>query len=87
MQLAEEDKGSLDIVIRGDVARIVLKNALENVPDSLQLRLRLLEVLEEAYLPGVEVLAGDVFEDLEVRLIIICCLSPRILWQKGAFLE
>ena len=65
-QPAEEDDGRLDIVIRGDVARVVLKNALETVADSPAFRVKLLKVLQEVSLPASKTLAADLYQDLEV---------------------
>ena len=66
MQPAEEDKGSLKLVIEGNVARVVLKNALESIPDSLDFRLSLLDMVKESTFPGIDSLSFDLFSDLEV---------------------
>ena len=66
MQPAEENKGSLKLVIQGNVARIVLQNALESIPDSLDFRSNLLDTILESKLPDIDTLASDLTADLEV---------------------
>lgn len=68
VQLAEEDEGSLRLVIEGNVAKIVLKNALEAIPRSLDFRMHLLDTVEESALPGIKSLTAVLSSDLEVNL-------------------
>ena len=79
MQPAEEDKGNLKIVIQGNVARIVLKNALESIPDSLDFRLKLLDTIEESSLPGTDALISDILTDLEVKPWIWALVSLTLI--------
>lgn len=79
MQPAEEDKGNLKIVIQGNVARIVLKNALESIPDSLDFRLKLLDTVEESSLSGIDALISDILTDLEVKPWIWALVSLTLI--------
>ena len=69
LEPAEEDISGLEHVLQGSVARIVLKSALISIPDSLQFRQKLFKVLESVSLPGIEVLADDLYTDLQVHVL------------------
>lgn len=66
VETAKEDLTSLEEVLHGSVARIVLKNALLSIPDSLSFRGSILEVLIGMPLPGTEILVDDLYADLQV---------------------
>lgn len=77
---------ALEGVLSGGVARVVLKNALAAIPDDLDFRRRVLEVLESVAFPGVESIAEDVYADIEVGLLAMAlstpCLFPSVLHVK-----
>lgn len=67
---------ALEGVLSGGVARLVVKNALASIPDSLDFRKQVLEVLESVAFPGVESIAEEVYADIEV---MCCSVLHRLL--------
>lgn len=58
---------ALAAVVNGAVAKIVVKQAVAEFPDGVAFRQRLLETLRDYSFPGVQEIAREIYDGVEVR--------------------